>query len=366
MTAKAPYLFGAADAPGGYSVRSDVGERSTVDGTPLPTMWDEFNSRLAVFNRTHSDFISRVSFPVAVTTDRVAIPRRARFEEATEFGKPVLIRTERVARGYDLVHYDLGFGFTQEFLDDAKDAEIQGIRTLAEEGWNRRRRQSVLERLFNEDNYTDTREGIAVKKLYNADGEIPPEYESFTFDGTHTHYLFSAGTTLAVADTTAMEDHLIHHGYGDVSDDGAGGNLELRVGRALLATIRGFTGWVAAETSSVIEVRDGRIIGNVPGGRGTIQGYLGRFAVIEDNAVPAGYALGYATGGEFATQNVLGLRLHNNPTARGLRLNPGRNDYPLVDSFYDGYIGGGVRHRGAAVVMFEDTGAGGAYVDPTF
>ena len=40
-----PYLFGADDAPGGYHARSDVGERTTEDGTPLTTLWDEFQVR---------------------------------------------------------------------------------------------------------------------------------------------------------------------------------------------------------------------------------------------------------------------------------------------------------------------------------
>ncbi len=365
---RAPYMYGAAETPGGYHARPDVGERSTIDGTPLPTLWDEFTRRLRRFNTQHDAFVSLTSFPVTVTPDRVAIPRRARMETATEFGQPVLIRTERVARAYDLEHFDLGFGFTQEFLDDATTREVQEIRTLAEEAWSRRRRQTILERLFLESNYTDVKEGLAVKKLYNADGEVPPEYDDFTHDGTHTHYLFSASTAFAVADVTSMEDHLVHHGYGDITDNGAGGDLTLHVGRAALKQVRAFTGYIPAPSSSVVSElpNSGVLVGRRPGGPGTVQGYLGLFAVIENTAIPAGYMLGLATGGEFATQNPVGMRLHANPSARGLRLNPGRNDYPLQDSFYDGYIGGGIRHRGAAVIMYEDTGAGSAYVDPTF
>jgi len=365
---RAPFMFGSAETPGGVHARSDVGERSTVDGTPLPTLWGEFNRRLALFNLQHGAFVSQVAFPVNVTTDRVAIPRRARYETATEFGQPVLIRTERVARAYDLEHFDLGFGFTQEFLDDATTQEIQAIRSLAEEGWGRRVRQTILERLFFEANYTDSKEGLAVKKLYNNDGEVPPEYDDFTHLGTHTHFLFSAGVAFALADITAMEDHLIHHGYGDITDNGAGGDLVLHAGRAAVKQVRAFTGYIPAPTASIVSefANSGVLVGRRPGGPGTIQGYLGQFAVVENTAIPSGYVLGLATGGAFATQNPVGMRVHKNPSARGLRLNPGRNDYPLMDSYYDGYVGGGVRHRGAAVITYEDTGAGAAYVDPTF
>lgn len=367
---KAPFVYGKAEPPQGFHSRADVGERSTVDGTPLPTMWDEFNRRLQVFNRQHDALVALVSFPVTKTTDRVAIPRRARMEEATEYGQPALIRTERVARAYDLEHFDLGFGFTQEFLDDATDREIQEIRTLAEEAWRRRQRQSMLERLMQSSNYTDPKEGLAVKKLYNNDGEIPPEYDTFEHDGTHDHYLFSAAAAWVQADFISMADHLIHHGYGDITDNGAGGDIVLLAGRAAVADIKGFADFIPAPTASTVTelAASGVLVGRRPGGPGilTVEGYLDRFAVVEYTAIPDDYAVALASGGEFATQNPVGFRLHNNPSARGLRLNPGRREYPLQDSFYDGYVGGGVRHRGAAAVLYQDTLAGGAYVDPTF
>jgi hypothetical protein len=367
LSGAAPYMFGAAEAPAGYYSRADVGERSTVDGTPLPVIWDDFQTRLNVFNRVTDGFLAMIGFPVAKTTDRVAIPRRAKMEKATEFGQPALIRTERVARGYFLEHYDLGFGFTQEFLDDADSSEIKAIGVLAEDAWGRIQRENALRLLFEEDNFTDTKEGIAVKKLYNGDGEIPPDYEGYTFAGSHTHYLYSAGTAYAEADLNAMEESLLEHGYGDNSMFGAGGGLTLHASRATITKIRAFTDFIPADSSQIAELLVGEVVGQRASGFAMpIEGTFHRWAVIENAAIPAGYILGLASGGEYATQNPLGIRVHSNASARGLRLNPGRNDYPLMDSFYDGYVGGGVRHRGSAVVMYEDTGAGAAYVDPTF
>lgn len=359
-------LWGAdVDAPEGYHARSDVGERSTIDGRPLQTLWDDFRQRLAVFNRMHTQIEARLSAPTDLTNFKVAIPRRAKMEAATEFGQPKLIRTERVNRGFPLAHYDLGVGFTLEFLDEATTQEITALADLAEEAWNRRRRQTLYEALFGSANYTD-KDGINVKRLYNNDGEVPPEYESYTHDGTHTHYLFSAGVAVAAADLDTMETHLLHHGYGDDSIGGAGGSLFLHVPRDIMATVRGFTDFIPAQSASIATVIDGQIIGgSQPTGPG-VQGYHGRWTIIEDPTIPAGYLLGFVSGGEFNVNNPVRMRSHINPSARGLRLNPGRNDYPLQDSFYDGYVGAGVAHRGAAVIMFEDTGAGAAYVDPTF
>ncbi len=360
-------LWGATAAPEGYGSRPDVGERSTIDGTPLPTLWDDFTARLSVFNAMHSAVEARMSQPTLLTTERVAVMRRAQMEEASEYGQPKLIRTERLARAYPLVHWDLGFGFTQEFLDDASTQEITNIAVLAQEAWGRRRRQTMYEALFLRANFTD-KDGLAVLKLHNNDGEIPPEYESFTHDGTHDHYLFSAGVAFVTADIATMETELLHHGYGDDLPGGAGGTLFLHAPRAAMTTIRGFADFIPAASASVgVELANsGVIVGGVGQPGAGVQGFIGRFTIIEDLTIPDGYLLGYATGGAFSPENPVRMRQHANASARGLRLNPGRNDYPLQDSFYDGYVGAGIANRAAAVVSFEDTGAGGAYVDPTF
>lgn len=358
-------LWGAEDAPEGYHARTDVGARQTVDGTPIPTLWDDFNQRLAVFNRMHTIVEARLAQPTSLVFEKVAVPRRAKMEQASEFGQPKLIRTEFISRGYPLVHYDIGVGFTIEFLDEATAQQINAVADLAEEAWNRRRRQTIYEALFGNLNFTD-KDGHAVKRLYNADGEVPPEYESYVHTGSHTHYLFTAGVAVAEADLNTMESHLLHHGYGDDSIGGTGGQLWLHVPRDVMATIRTFTGFIPAQTASVAVILDGQIVGGQqPTGPG-VQGYFGRWTIVEDPTIPAGYLLGFVSGGEFNVNNPVRVRQHVNPSARGLRLNPGRNDYPLLDSFYDGYVGAGIAHRGGAVVMFEDTGAGGAYVAPTF
>ena len=364
LTGAAPYLFGADDAPGGYHQRSDVGERSTVDGTPLETLWDEFRARLAVFNQQHSLWVGTFGSFTNRTTERVAIPRRAKMERATEYGQPALIRTERVARGFYLDHWDIGIGFTQEFLDDATDSEIQANRLLVEEAYMRRQRENVLELLMREDNITDAKEGISVKRLYNGDGEIPPEYDIYSFDGNHTHYLTTAGASFVQADLTGAELHLTHHGYGDNSVGGAGGELIAFMSRDLVVKARAFADFIPAATSQQASILpdSGIIVGDRPSGGGwRIEGTVGRIAIVESTAIPAGYYVVTVSGGILSPTNVLAIRQHANASARGLRLNPGRNDYPLLDSFYDAYMGGGVKHRGAALVMQETAGS---YTDP--
>lgn len=355
-----PYLRGMET---GQHQLSDLGERTTTDGVPLNTLWDEFNQRLNIFNQASDRVVDTLASETSLLIEKVAIPVRARMEQATENGRPTLVRTKKVSRGYPLDHFDIGYGATQEFLDDASADDVRGAITTIEEAYRYQRRKTVYEAIFGNTNYTD-KDGIAVKRLYNADGEIPPEYESYTHDGNHTHYLVTAGASLAVGDIDTLETHLLHHGYGD-DTNGAGGNLILRVNRTLMAAIRGFTGFIPAESASVAEILTGS--GVVVGGSGRFsppgtQGYIGRFAIVEDLTIPAGYLMAYATGG-LANERPVRIRLHQNPSVRGLRLQAGDSAYPLMNSFYDTYLGAGVAHRGAAVIMQETAGS---YTVPTF
>jgi hypothetical protein len=94
-----------------------------------------------------------------------------------------------------------------------------------------------------------------------------------------------------------------------------------------------------------------------------VSGQYGPWLIVEDDYIPAGYMLGFATGGRNQATNPVGFREHQNAGLRGLRLVKGRDsDYPLVDSFYQRGFGTGVRHRGAGIVM--QVTAAGAYTIP--
>lgn len=358
-------LYGA-EGEGGYLARIDAIEQGaaagqTIDGQPFSEIWTDLQQRLALFNRNANRMVALLTFPVDRAQDRVMVPWTPDFERATEFGRPGKVRFSHIFRGFPLAHYDLGYGFTQEFLDDSRAFEIQNTRTVAESGWWALQMRTAMNAIF--DNSPEQGdEGVVVLPLYNADGEVPPNYRRWTHDGNHTHYL-----TSAALDATALgniETHLIHHGYGDDSAGGAGGTIILHVNRAQMATVRGLTGFVPATSASVPIVVDGQVVGTQRGGAFglTAEGYFGKLVIVENNEIPAGYVLATVSGGLFSSQNVVGLRRHENPSARGLRLIEGGNSrYPLIDSVYDGYVGAGVRHRGAAVVLQI---TGGAYAPP--
>lgn len=356
--------LGLYGAEGGLVVRADEipsvsGTATTLDGQPLSEIWAELQARLNLYNRQSSAVFSLFTFPVDRAQDRVAVWTTAKFEEATELGRPKKTRFKYVQRAFPLQHHDLGLGFTQEFIDSSKGSEIESIRVQVEAAWTSLLLDGALMALFSPTNATDE-DSLSIKRLYNNDGEVPPPWKRFTHLGSHQHYLTSGAASFDAVDVAAMEDHLMHHGYGD-----NGETLILFMNRAEIAVARTLTGFVPAASASVPVIINGEVVGQTRGAPGglNIQGYLGTFVIVEENMIPAGYLLGMATGGRFAQQNPVGYRRHENPSVRGLRLVEGnRTNYPIIDSVYDGYAGFGVRHRGAAVVMQLTAGA---YAAPT-
>lgn len=354
-------IYGAEE--GGYLARVDAiegvagGGPRTIDGQPFSDIWTDLQNRLAVFNRNANRMVALLTFPVDRAQDRVAVPWNPDFERATEFGRPGKVRFKFIFRGFPLAHYDLGYGFTQEFLDDARALEIQNTRITAESGWWALQMRTAMDAIFNSSPDASD-EGVTVLPLYNADGEDPPNYRRFTHDGNHTHYLTAA--TLNATALETIETHLIHHGYGDDSLGGAGGTIILHVNRAQMPTIRALDEFVPAVNGSVPVIVDGQVVGQQRAAAFglTPEGYVGKLVIVENNEIPAGYLLATVSGGLFSSQNVVGMRRHENTSARGLRLIEGGNSrYPLIDSVYDGYVGAGVRHRGAAAVMQITAGA---------
>lgn len=357
--------FSGAEGEGGYFMKQDAavvvsGTAVTVDGQPLSEIWADLQTRLAAFNTQMSFMVSLFSFPVDRAQERVGIYQTPRFEDATEFGRPQKIRLQYVQRGFPLKHKDLGFGYTQEYIDSSRGSDLSAVAAQAENAWWSLNMETVLAAIFSPTNITDD-DGISIKRLYNNDGEVPPSYKRWTHAGTHTHYLTTGAASIGVEDLAAIEEHLLHHGYGDFGE-----KFILHANRTEVTAIRALAGFVPATTSGIPIVVNGEIVGSqrtgIPGL--DAEGYFGKLVIVENNDIPVGYLLAHATGGQFASQNVVGLRQHENPGIRGMRLIEGPvARYPLIDAVYDGYLGAGVRHRGGAVVMQVTAGA---YAAPTF
>jgi hypothetical protein len=341
----------------GYNAAADL-VTQTNDGVDLNSLWDEYQSTVALQNAKRQLIVDFLTFPVTNPIERVAQISGADFEEATEYGEPVGIRpaTSYFQLGYDLKWYDLAARYTWKFLADATQNQVDAINSMALEADNRLIFDKVMDTLFNPANRLADINGLQdvnVYALYNADGTVPPRYKSNTFDGTHTHYLVSGGATLDSGDLDTMINDLKSHGYSKAN----GMTIVMLMNTREVDVARTFR----------VADRDVELFGGQPANtyRGlNVVGSYGDALLIEEDTIPPAYVATIATGGEANLNNPVGFRQHTNASLQGLRLVKGPNpDYPLIDSFYNRGFGTGIRQRGGAIIM--QIKASGSYARPT-
>jgi hypothetical protein len=364
----------------GISTHGDVLVNKTKDGVDLNTVWAEVAEVMELWNTERKSITDLLSFKTINVADVVPQSWTSdSFEEATELGIPRAIRppSDYLKLGYPFRDFDLRTAFTWRFLRDATAEQIRAHVTRALEADNKLTTNSVMNAIFGKATRTNDW-GNTVYPLWSADGMKPPPYMGNIFDGTHTHYLATASTTLDANHVEALISHVTEHGYGN------------RNGTTLLVLLNDvdfelsrISAWRAGEeyrpgsalpkwdfipsTLMPAWISDETIHGSVPEAEYNgldVWGSYGKALVIKSLYVPRGYVAVVATGGPNSELNPVGFREHRDPDYQGLRQIPGRGVYPLQDSFYVRSFGVGVRHRSAAVVA--QITAGSNYAAPVF
>lgn len=344
--------------------------RQTQDGIDLRGMWTEFQSVLNLWNRQRQPLLNLLAYNVTKNVETVYYPTAEDFEEATEFGEP---KGRRIGRpfymGFDFKWYDAAIRYTWMFLAEADQQQVRALNATALESDAALMFNKVVKTLFNPTNSSAiiNEQNVNVYKLYNADGTVPPTFKTNSFLSTHSHYLASGAATIDPTDLDDIAEHLWHHGY-RVNTVNRMLILANRQEANIIRTFKIATGAKYdfipnANFGGGVYLPTGQLVAqpkeNVPGSIGT----YGPWHIIEEDYVPAGYVIGLVSGGEQNIGNLVGIREHDNPGLRGLRLVKGKdNDYPLTDSYYLHGFGTGIRHRGAGVVMQITTN--GAYAPP--
>lgn len=366
----------------GYNTEGDV-IVETVDGVALNNIWNEFRQTLDIQNAQRNQLISFLTY--GVNEPIVTVPQFGGgedFEEASEFGVPKSVRptSSYFQMGFDFKWYDVATRFTWKFLAEATAQQVEAVHQSVLEADNRLMFNEVMRTLFrNTNREVDIRDrAYNVYSFYNADGTVPPAYRTNTFDGTHNHYLVSGAATLST-DGTDLDDtfnHLEHHGYSKAN----GAEIVLMVNRAEGDIIRQYRSIANGGTAKFDFIpsttqpsfllpenfRTNDTTGQRPAGqlRGmTVIGSYGDMIIVQEDYIPAGYMVAFATGGQNSLTNPIGIREHARQELRGLRIVKGRvPDYPLQDSYYQRGFGTGIRQRGAGVVM--QIKAAGVYEAP--
>lgn len=368
----------------GFHAAGDILVTQTSDGQNLNQLWSDYQTALSEYNAQRDPLVSFLSWRTTLLTEQMYDSGElADFERASEYGVPVGARPNVVptAIGYDFEWFDLAGRFTWKFLNKAPASQVDAYTNMAIEADNRLMFMEVMRTLFRNDRRT-AEEGHTVYPFYAGQvGDKPPNYRTTTFADSHNHYVTSGAATFvngidAIIDVNALINLVGEHGYTPQN----GYRVVLMVNKAQGDIIRAFRSeanggpvgslydFVPAQGTSPfllptnMQVVSGQQPPNSLNGL-TVIGSYGDVLVVQDDYVPAGYMICFATGGEESLNNPIGIREDVNANLRGLKLVKGREpDYPLIESYYARGFGTGVRKRGAGAVMQITSGA---YTQPT-
>lgn len=286
-------------------------------------------------------------------------------DELDEYGRADAQKiTAGATVGFPLRKYGLSLQWTRNYLREATPAELAAATIAAMDADVKAIQREVKRALFLSTNVTFVDRlvdgiSLAVKRLVNADSQpIPlgPNGESFTA-ASHTHYLYTAGVSLAAADLTALVLAIREHA--------ASGQVVVNINAAQEAAVRALTGFQAitpvfvtpaTSAAAVVEAYD---TGNI-GDRKI--GYFGpNYAEVWVKPwVPAGYLHAWNSGGPAP----LVMRTRNANTG-ALELVYEDEVHPLRAKGWEREFGVGVWNRTNGAALYIDTGAAGAYVAPT-
>lgn len=286
-------------------------------------------------------------------------------DELDEFGRADAQKiTAGATVGFPLRKYGLSLQWTRTYMMNATPAEMAVQTVAAIDADVKAIQREVKRALFYPTNVTFLDRlvdniSLAVKRLVNADSQpIPlgPNGESFTAS-SHTHYLFTAGATLAAADLTALVLAVAEH-Y-------AFGQVVVNINAAQEAAVRALTGFQAitpvfvtpaTSAAAVVEPYDTRSLGDRK------IGYFGpNYAEVWVKPwLPAGYLHAWNN----AAPAPLVMRTRNAGSGN-LELVYEDEAHPLRAKGWEREMGVGVWTRINGAVLFVDAGSAGAYVAPT-
>lgn len=364
-------LPGGGDGQG-FSEVADV-ITQTIDGVDTRVLFDVYRQAVVLRNAQRQPILDFLTYKVQGPVEGIPVSNgTARFERSSEYGVPRSARPGVALNwmGFDFDWFDLSTRFTWEFLSEATASQVDAIAQNALEADNILVWSMVMWTLFNNATRNTTintpggSKPYNVYTFYNGDTEVPPTWKTNTFTAPHNHYLVSGAATIDAGDLDQIWTELSHHGY----QKSEGYDLITMMNTAQVDVVRQFRSIAnggtakydfipAANTPSfllpvTLRVADGQV--QVPDTlKGMkVAGTYGEFVIVQEDQIPPGYVVAFATGGPESVQNPIGIREHANPALRGLRIVKGRNDdYPLQEAIYQRGMGTGIRHRGAGVVM---------------
>jgi hypothetical protein len=307
----------------------------------------EIDAALAAHNRIESELLADF---VERTTDRLRRYGSTDSMSMDEVDEYARADAQKIAAGatvgIPMRLYQITLQWTRKFFQTATPQELAAQTASALDADSKVIQREIKRALFGPTNYNFTDRlvdnvSLAVKRLVNADGAaIPLGPNGETFNGsTHTHYLYTASTSLAAADMNGLIETVIEHHATAYLD-------------ARLIPGGGQTGNQATRSIDSYNLND-RAIGVYSAGGVSAEIWVKPW-------VPAGYLFCWVMGAPVP----LVMRTRRADTGN-LELVADNEQYPLRARTFEREFGASVWTRTNGAVLFVDAGSAGAYVAPT-
>lgn len=344
-------LYGFMNLKDVFSARvEDVGIQ--VVNTAIDQTLAEHNRQLAALTALFADSTTEYSM-------RLKTPAVARLQPLDENGRA---RPIKAAGYYDVAFpiLDGGTAWGQTYKASKKATVQDANNTMAtmlaaDQRWLR---DHILAALYTNASWTfaDPEHGdLTIKGLANSDTDSYLLQAGADSGATDTHYLAQAA---AIADITdpypGIYQELMEHPENS-------GDVVVLIPTGLKATTEALTGFYPTQDGNLRYGNGATVLANPLGIAlpGTLLGYHeAKVYIAEWKALPAGYMIAVATGGE----RPLAMREEPEGSLQGFNRVADRNDYPYFESQYLRSAGFGAKNRVGAVIQRIGNGS---YAIPT-
>lgn len=232
------------------------------------------------------------------------------FGERTEYSKPPRSRAEVDGHMLPLRDYDMGLGWTWDYLRKAYMPQIEADIANTVDAARRLARTKILNRLVQRADDSGAAKGLgsggyspgfATTAANTSVDFTPPEFAGATFANTHEHYL-AAATSFTSANLITDMGNLKEHGHLPPFD--------LWISSSDEATVKGFADFVYANDPLINPASTTSTVTLPAGYIGYLTKSFARVRVVP--GMPGSYWLLFKSYGPNAVQNPLKLRVGKN------------------------------------------------------
>ena len=288
-------------------------EFELLDGTTYATVVAQLNASLAGLNAEFAGDWMTGLYSVDDQPDlEYRIGASNAMEDHTEYGLPDAQRAETEGHMLPLKQRDYMFGWTYDYLRDARMSQIDADIRAGVKAARDIRRQRILRRLLKRGDDSGAAlklgtggysPGFATTAGSTSVDFVPPANAGTAFANTHEHYIGISGGVFTNAVFTDAYDELREHGLEPPFD--------FLIGPSDRAAVEALTNFTASADNLIIygATQDRA---RVPG---EYIGTISHFMVREVRGIPQYYGFGWKNFGRLSTANPLRIRLHKGESA---------------------------------------------------